>query len=274
MKGVLATDLDGTVAVKGIIGRQERQAAQELRNLGIKILMVTGRNAHSLQNVEGIWDIADEILFSSGAGWLSSPHARPVELSRLHQNDVGIITQKLDEAHEDYCVLQPVPQAQSFAWKRHRLQGRNPDFDARMNQYSLWNQGEYSKPFPACQILVIRPFQSSPFPQDFFQDYSVFSSRSPLDHSSQWIEIFPKGRNKGTAFAQWCHHAKVQRHQTGAVGNDENDGAMLQWAARSWVVANAPPILLAHHEEVPPAGQGGFPEAAQRMKEWVLSEFG
>lgn len=245
--GLLATDLDGTLAMGGIIGETERRAATALKEKGIPILVVTGRNPKSLRKVEGLWEVADELLFSSGAGLLESEDAEPVEQARLTARDVEEITAILTRAGEDYCVLNPIPENHRFSWKRLRPPGDNPDFDSRMDIYADWGCPVGLSPLPASQILVIRPPGLSPDSamEKALSRWLVFHSSSPIDHRSVWLEVFPAGVNKGRALAAWCAVKGIAGNRVLALGNDFNDETMLSWAGMGRVVEGAPSALRA-----------------------------
>lgn len=262
--GLLATDLDGTLAVGGIISREDRQAAAMLRDYGIPVLVITGRNPKSLKKVDGLWDVADEVLFSSGAGLLESELAEPVEKARLTSEEVAEITSILIAAGEDFCVLDPVPNNHRFSWRRRHPLQENPDFDSRMDIYIEWGRPSDNTPAPASQVLVIMP-PGLPLDPELGQKlsrWSVFHSSSPIDHKSTWLEIFPRGLNKGRALAAWCRGKNLDRKRVLALGNDFNDETMLSWAGWGRVVEGAPMALKNRFAVVPPAGAGGFKAAA------------
>ncbi len=247
--GLLATDLDGTLAVGGVIGTADRKAAVALKERGIPILVVTGRNSKSLQKVEGLWDVADEVLFSSGAGLLAAEDAIPVEQTRLTSREVRDIVTILIKAGEDYCVLNPIPGNHCFSWRRHRSPRDNPDFDSRMDIYAEWGRPDDGSRLPASQVLVIRPPGMLPDQnlKTALAPWSVFHSSSPIDHKSVWLEIFPAGMNKGSALAAWCGANSIARNRVLALGNDHNDETMLSWAGMGRVVEGAPQVLKARY---------------------------
>lgn len=245
---LLAADLDGTLAFGGVISPEFRTAARRVRAEGIPLLLVTGRNPRSLERVEGVWTVADEILFSSGAGILRGPEAVPEERGRLCAEDVGLITEILDRHGEDYCILNPIPDNHYFAWRRNRSAAENPDFDARRNFYRDWERPYDGQAVDACQILVILPpgktsEETTASLGVELSSWSTFRSASPLDHASIWLEVFPFGVNKGRALADWCAEYDVGSDRVVALGNDFNDVSMLDWAGRGRVVPNAPAML-------------------------------
>ncbi len=276
---LLVTDLDGTLAVRGRIGESERQAAAELKTAGIPILVITGRNPQSMTRLENLWEVADEVLFASGTGRMTSPDAEQEELCRLGREETLQITRILDTFREDYCVLNPIPDIHHFSWRRYRSLESNPDFDGRMAIYKEWSHlwDESSDNLSgASQILVIRP-PGAILPmelKDALKKWSVFHSSSPIDHESMWLEVFPTGVDKGSALSRWCRERGIVAQNVVCVGNDFNDLPMLEWAGRPFVVGNAPPELCSRFETLHPAGEGGFEQAvsvALRLRQESLT---
>lgn len=267
--GLLATDLDGTLAVGGVINRADRAAAAELKNRGIPVLVVTGRNPESLKKVEGLWEVADEVLFSSGAGVLTDKDAEPVGVGLLSAMETSEITAILDKAGEDYCLLDPIPDNHHFSWKRHRKPGENPDFNRRMNLYKTWGRPYNGIPHRASQVLIVLPpgtFIQSETAKDLSR-WSVFHSSSPVDHKSIWLEIFPTGMDKGSALAAWCSTRRLPKERVLALGNDFNDESMLAWAGMGRVVGGSPMARESVFPVLPPAGMGGFEAAVKEALE-------
>lgn len=264
---LLVTDLDGTLAVGGVISDSDLEAAAVLRSRGIPVLVITGRNPESLKKVAGLWDVANEILFSSGAGLLTAPDAVPIERARLSSFDVTTITSILADAGEDYCVLNPVPDNHEFSWRRFRPKQENPDFDNRMEIYMEWSRPDDESPKPASQVLIILPSGITPGAAllESLAPWSVFHSSSPIDLESIWLEVFPAGMNKGTALEDWCRSRNIDRNQVMALGNDHNDEMMLSWAGMGRVVEGAPEVLKERFSVLPAAGSGGFQAAVEEI---------
>ncbi len=262
-RAVLASDLDGTLAVNGVIHPDDRKAAARLKSHGISLLIVTGRNLVSLKRVEGFWNLADTLIFASGAGLQEGRDALPIERARLSVDDIERITTVLDELGEDYCLLDPVPDNHHFRWRRFR--STNPDFDARMALYSSWGRPDNGEARPASQALVIRPPDSGAL-QEFHEalsDWSLFHSASPIDGISCWLEIFPPGLDKGSALARWAQETGLTSEDFLALGNDFTDALMLGWGAHGRVVEGAPEELKQIYPVVPAAGRGGFSAAVE-----------
>jgi hydroxymethylpyrimidine pyrophosphatase-like HAD family hydrolase len=87
-------------------------------------------------------------------------------------------------------------------------------------------------------------------------------SASPFNDGCRWLEVLPPGVSKGRAAAALTERLGLDRSRTVAMGNDYNDSDLLDWAGRSFVTRDAPPDLLARHQPIAPAGQGGLAQAA------------
>ncbi|MCY3035256.1 MULTISPECIES: Cof-type HAD-IIB family hydrolase [Aerococcus] len=74
--------------------------------------------------------------------------------------------------------------------------------------------------------------QLSKLPDWLYQDYSVMRS-----HGHQ-LEVMPKGVDKGQGLAALANYLKIDVSEVMAIGDEENDKAMLQWAGTAVVMAN------------------------------------
>ena len=52
LRGLMAVDLDGTLAVADVISDADIRVADRLRSAGIPVLVITGKNRHSLHGVQ------------------------------------------------------------------------------------------------------------------------------------------------------------------------------------------------------------------------------
>jgi hydroxymethylpyrimidine pyrophosphatase-like HAD family hydrolase len=85
-----------------------------------------------------------------------------------------------------------------------------------------------------------------------------------LDGKSTWIEIFPAGVSKSRTAKWLASRLGIPDLQTLSVGNDYNDADLLEWAASSFVTANAPEALRQRFPIVASNNHGGVSEAIER----------
>ena len=96
---------------------------------------------------------------------------------------------------------------------------------------------------------------------------SVIQTTSPLDHTSTWIEVFHPDVSKSGTVAWLAAKLDVDQIDTLAIGNDYNDQDLLEWAADSFVVENAPQDLKARFQTVASNNDGGVAEA---IEQWLV----
>jgi hydroxymethylpyrimidine pyrophosphatase-like HAD family hydrolase len=99
-------------------------------------------------------------------------------------------------------------------------------------------------------------------------DFNIIQTTSPLDGCSTWIEIFPATVSKSLASAWLAAAFGLDADQTLSVGNDYNDVDLLEWAASSFVVSNAPPDLTGRFQTVASNDDCGVAEA---ISKWLAS---
>lgn len=67
---------------------------------------------------------------------------------------------------------------------------------------------------------------------------------------SAWLDLAPEGVSKASALENVRRRLGVQPHRTVAAGDQRNDMEMLQWAARSYAMGQAPEEVLAAADRV------------------------
>jgi hydroxymethylpyrimidine pyrophosphatase-like HAD family hydrolase len=144
----------------------------------------------------------------------------------------------------------------------------NPDFEARCRLYEDFATPGRRDELPlteACQLVAIEPhYRDTSFFEEIREELdglTVVRTTSPLDGRSRWIEIFSKEASKGRASLRLAVDLGIPEEAVMAVGNDYNDLDLLRWAARSFVVNDAPPELLALFPRVSSGDESDFSEA-------------
>lgn len=268
-RGLLVTDLDGTLLgpdrrLRGC----DRAALSRLGRDGVRRAIATGRSLHAFGLVAGERFPVDYVVFSSGAGIYDVRDRRLLRAHTLSGSQASAAARVLRALDVDFMVHRPIPDNHSF---RYRRSGRpNPDFDVRIDRYRRFATPLAGQPGPSAQLLAVVPVDraapSSGQVADLLPDLTVIRTTSPLDHRSTWIEIFPREVSKSQAAAWLAARHGIRRGQVCAVGNDYNDGDLLAWAGRSYVVANAAPELRARYDVVAAAGGCGVAEAIGRWR--------
>ena len=269
---LVVTDLDGTLLDSASrLGGASRRALEALGRNGTVRAVATGRSLYSARTVMPADFPVDYLVFSSGAGVVSSWVDGRLLRSRTMAPDVvsGLVA-RLRTLALDFMVHHAAPDTHCFHFFRSS-DGGNTDFERRIERYARFSQrlGDgVPKGVDVSQLLVVEPPGSASCLDLLareFEDVHVVRTTSPLDHASTWIELFPIGVSKAHA-ADWIRTRHgIGRTRTIAVGNDYNDLDMLEWADRACVVSNAPVSMRARFEVVRSNDEGGFTDAVRPL---------
>jgi len=273
-RGMVVTDFDGTIYTSGKkIHPNDLDTLRKLEKNGFVRVIATGRSMQSLYRALDSSFPVDYVVFSSGAGVLDLKKEKLLCRRVFSSGETVDICRRLMSLKADFMVHHPIPDNHFFHY--HHEGGENPDFFERLKLYQ-----DYASPFDpgeienleATQFVIIEPPEQKlhSLINDEFHDVSVIWSSSPLDHRSRWIEIFPKGANKGSGIAWLADLLAVDPEKVMVVGNDFNDLHMLEWASHGYVVKNAPEALRKLFPGVAACDEAGFTEAFEK---WYAALF-
>ncbi len=260
---MIATDLDGTLLGSG--GAPSDRNLESLRQLGergVVRVVATGRSAFSARRVVTPQTPIDYLVVSSGAGIIDWQSGEYLRTAQLEADQTAAAAAVLVELGLDFMVHEPIPSNHRFGFRRAVGQA---DFERRIALYAEhcaeapgpWRDG-------ACQLLAVADGAASRFEEvrRRLPDFTVLRATSPLDRTSEWIEVFPAHVSKSQACAWLAERHGVSADATVAIGNDTNDVDLLRWAGRAFVVADAHPSLIGEFERVSTADGHGFADAA------------
>jgi hydroxymethylpyrimidine pyrophosphatase-like HAD family hydrolase len=176
----------------------------------------------------------------------------------------------LKNSELDFMLHHAVPDNHRFAYRRASRD--NADFETRLARYAEFGQpldsialSEFGE---AAQFLAVvtrhRTADALQAVRSGLPGLSIVHSTSPLDHASTWIEFFHPAVSKGQTAAWLAAELGVKPWDTMAIGNDYNDLDLLEWAAHSYVVDNAPADLKCRFQPVASNNNGGVAQAVGR----------
>jgi len=270
-KGLFVTDFDGTLlGSDGTFARCDLEALEALARCGVKTAIATGRSLYSFINSPGADLPVDYVIFSTGAGVVTQPGHKLMYQVNIASEMVARTLDFLNRTALDFMLHQPVPENHRYVYRRANPD--NSDFESRIARYSKFGHALDSIPLSgfgeASQFLVVAPRHQSLEALDEVRSglpgLSIIRSTSPLDHQSTWIEFFHPDVSKGKTAAWLASELGINPADTMAVGNDYNDLDLLEWAADSFVVANAPDDLKCRFRQVSSNNDGGVAEAVSR----------
>jgi len=280
--GLWLTDFDGTIKPhdpKAPLAQADLTALKRLGAEGWVRAVVTGRSLYSFATA---WEPGlelDWLIFSSGLGlcpWGALGPGAVMETRALEPPEAESALRAALALDFGFFAYLPPPDGHHFYYRKPP--SRIPaGFEKRLKIFAA--QG---RPFPLDffdQVPAVRPVLSQillmvPEAEAARAEaelarqlprLSLLASASPFNDGCRWVEVLPPGVSKGRASAALAERLGLGRERTVALGNDHNDRDLLDWAGRSFVVRDAPPDLLARHQSIAPAGQGGLAEAAARV---------
>lgn len=281
-KGLFVTDLDGTLLTDAkTFNQDDLEALHSLQAQGYVTAIATGRSKYSFCSLmKGFAGSRaknqlpiDYVVFSTGAGLMEYPGGKILESISLNEEEVVAIVNFLEPLGCDYMIHKPVPDTHHFLYRLHGKE--NGDFKRRLNIYS-----EYATPLPpdgliggveATEVLCIVEKGAGDKlmkrVQDQFPMCSVVLATSPLDGTSEWVEIFAKPVSKSQSVARLCKNLGLSQKDTCAVGNDYNDQDLLHWAANSYLVENGPSCMKQLFPVVSSNNEAGVTEAINRWSQ-------
>jgi len=270
-KGLFITDLDGTLlGSDGTFAQRDLDALKSLTRCGVKTAVATGRSLYSFNNSPGVDLPVDYIIFTSGAGVVSQPDRELLYQVNISREMVVNTLEFMKNTSFDFMLHYPVPDNHKYLYRR--VNRDNADFETRIERYRRFGKPLNAKPLngfgEAAQFLAVVPQHKTDDAlgqaRRGLPGMSVIRSTSPLDHKSTWIEFFHPEVSKSRTAAWLASELDVDPIDTMAIGNDYNDQDLLEWAAQSFVVENAPDDLKSRFQQVASNNNGGVADAVSR----------
>jgi len=267
-RGLFITDFDGTLLRSdGTFARRDLEALDTLARRGVRTAVATGRSIFSFNRSPGAGLPVDYIIFTTGAGVIVRSEGKLMYKVSIASEAVARVTDFFLDGDFDFMLHRPVPENHRFLYRRSRR--HNTDFETRLELYREFGEPLNSAGLngfgEASQFLAIVPenetHETLARVRNSLPELSVIHTTSPLDHTSTWIEVFHPDVSKSRTAAWLASELNVAVEDTMAIGNDYNDSDLLEWAAKGFVVANAPKDLKARFQSVASHNDCGVADA-------------
>lgn len=233
---LLVSDVDRTLLTDDYqVLPTVRDAVQDLRSSGIKILLATARGPVALETVlDDLGQISAAICFGgaltvvrAGNAWVRDEHAP------IYTLEPSAISQVIEKAKALNIALALYSEKQVFVASLDAQLAR--EFAHTGDQYVVGDIESLAGPF--FKILAISPPDESQRLRDLKSLISTDISTA-FSHSN-YLEIGPKGASKGAALAHYCARQRITMDNVVAVGDSENDISMLATAGYAIAMGNA-----------------------------------
>lgn len=260
---LIATDLDGTLLdPSGRIPTANRDALLAAADAGVRVVVATGRPIRWLECLDDVRDAEPLVIVSNGAalydlarGTVVRSHPLPPSVLRSLVADLGGAVDGL-----------------SFGLERGDLFGCEP---GSLSLHADWPETVIApvaelldRVSPVVKLLAYHDELSS----DALASHAepVVGDRAVVTHSLTharfgMVELSARGITKASLLAELCTDLGVEPSEVAAFGDMPNDRAMLEFAGRSFVMANAHASLRACFEVIGSNADAGVAGALRRI---------
>lgn len=265
MTKAIITDLDGTILPhKGNISQATIGCLEEIGDQGIVRIIATGRNLFAARKVLPENFPIDYLVFSSGAGVMRWRDKKILFSSHLSLKDSHRIADYLWDYNINFTIQREIPDNHLFYYTD--IYPVHEDYRQRLETYKGFGKPidctadicsqatQFVMILGAMQIRLVEQIRSD------LTDYSVIRTTSPVDHKAIWLEVFPKGINKGSTCTHLLNELGLCGAECAGIGNDYNDVDFLDICGLPYLVANAPNQLKPHYKSVASDRDNGFME--------------
>jgi hydroxymethylpyrimidine pyrophosphatase-like HAD family hydrolase len=241
---LIAIDLDGTLLRSdGSVSARTHDALGRAVAAGIEVVMVTGRPARHVRQIEGGEHLGDLAICLNGALVYDLERHVVVDEARVPAAMAGDLIERLRGGLPGIC----------FAVEVGLDNGWEPEFGRQRARQ------EASTLAPADASILCRygvnkliGFHPSLPPETLIaRARDLVADRACMAYSgASFLEISAQEVSKASALASYCAARAIDRSQVIAFGDMPNDLSMLSWAGRGIAMANAHPTVLAAAAEV------------------------
>ncbi len=255
--GLVAVDMDGTLLTdEKVVSPATQEAVRYTMEEGIEVVIATGRTLAELEDILPQLPQIRYAVIGAGAAVvdcktrkkLAFSGVSPQELCRCYDALApfscmfeayalhGVYVDAQDWSHhEDFTAVSPAPPPPNT-----RIPVEN------LRQWLSEQEGDFLK----AHVY----FPETPMRNDALQ--AVRHLPLNIMTSNQFdIEVMAPGVDKGTGLAQLAQYLQVPTAEIMAVGDSENDEAMLDFAGVSAVMANGSPHLKAKADIIADSNQ-------------------
>jgi Cof subfamily protein (haloacid dehalogenase superfamily) len=250
---LVATDIDGTLLRSdGTVSDRTRSALRAAAQAGLHVAFVTGRPPRWLDvlaeptGYEGVAVGANgAVLYDVGAERIISAHLLEPEVMRT-------LGAELRDAFPEVAFA--VEYGKGFAAEPEYVHEWeiNPPYDRHGEPIPPPIVGSFAEITAEAGVKLLA--KDRELDADHFLDRAtaLVGGRATLTHSSSFglLEISAAGVTKATGLDELATSLGCTAADVAAIGDMPNDLPMLEWAGRSYAVANAHPEVQAAADEV------------------------
>lgn len=250
---LIATDLDGTLLRSdGTVSERTRAALRAATDAGLVVAFVTGRPPRWLDEVIETTGHLGVAVGGNGALLYDMASATLLRTRHLCPDALARITGILRDA---FAGVQFATEfGDGFAAEPGYVHdwAINPRTDRRGRPIPPPVVGPLAEVIAHPAVKLLAKDRDADADEFLERAGSLVGSLASLTHSSSYglLEIAAPGVTKGSGLAELADSYGIAAADVVAIGDMPNDVPMLEWAGRSYAVANAHPAVHAVADEV------------------------
>ena len=238
---LVALDLDGTTVKSGsdeILQKIEQQVRILLMK-GIKIVVATGRTltkAKAILEQLSIKESTPIVLFNGAV--VTNIKGMEISIVHLPGNAVEALVNFALDRDKILLLYRFVPRALILGQPSEIVMGFAPvqrRFPVDFNGFKVLWLENFSTDLGQFNTALLEGNRVAPELVDL-------SGASLTTSGSDYVEVRPMGVDKGCVLREIANRYHIDRRQVLAIGDNDNDYEMLQWAGLSIVTSNASPL--------------------------------
>ncbi|MCU1658793.1 MAG: hypothetical protein JWO57_3449 [Pseudonocardiales bacterium] len=250
---MVASDLDGTLLHSdGSVSDRARAAIRAAADAGLLVSFVTGRPPRWLDEIADATGHTGVAVGANGAVLYDLASETTISAHYLQPEALAVLTAELRAAFPEV----------HFGVEYGHAFGAEPGYvhEWEINPRTDRRGHPIPPPLTADLATIISRPGVKLLAKDRGADVDTFltsvdrllAGRATVTHSSTFglLEIAAPGVTKATGLAELAATHGISPSEVVAVGDMPNDVAMLQWAGRSYAVANAHPAAQAAADEL------------------------
>jgi hypothetical protein len=244
---MVATDLDGTLLHSdGSVSERTRAALRAAAEAGLLVAFVTGRPPRWLDVLAAPTGYVGVAVGANGAVLYDMTEERLVS---AHQLPGGLMREVGAAIRAEYPQVQfAVEYGDGFAAEPGYVHDWevNPPYDRRGEPIAAPLVGDLDDITTEPAVKLLAKDHDADADAFLAAATAIVGDRATITHSSSFglLEISAYGVTKATGLAELAEQHGIAPHEVVAIGDMPNDLPMLQWAGRSYAVANAHPSVI------------------------------
>lgn len=233
---LIAVDLDGTLLNRsGSMTDRVRNSINEAKDMGVKIIIVSGRGYKGIKYISESLNLNDFIISLDGAVVTDSKTDRTIFCECLECNMVKKVISICEEMGITSFIF---TDKEVYAEKYNAITKIFMDND-KVNVIIEGRLSKFYNSQPAGKLLIIDEHEKLLKLKE--KIYNIYHDGINLTFSMpQFLEVYSSKVSKGLMLKKIADYYAIKREEVIAIGDGENDISMIEYAGLGAAMGNAP----------------------------------